>query len=131
MDLLTELANWIWLQQRVDMSAIRSFFALSPAQSVQLLQRLEQLGVVSSHSATEWQATAMPAHFFQKKGRSTWLRLTLYERPYEGGRVIGVIAAEEWFLTHQQTGDWWLACNARGVIGYIHLKSLRLRLMDT
>ena len=129
MHVLTEAANWLWLQQRVEVSALAKHLSISRGVALQLLQRLQQQGVVTQ-TARGWQVGPMPQHFFQKKGRSLVRTLTIYERPIAGSKVVGVIEPQLPFLTHTQQGEWWLVCNHLGRIGYIHVEASRLVQME-
>ena len=120
MHVVTEAANWLWLQQRVDPLALAKQLDLNRAQVDLVLQRLHEQEVIQSNAAG-WQVSAMPTHFFQKKGHSLIRTLTMYGRP-----IAGVIEPQIPFLTHSQSGEWWLVCNHVGRIGYIHVDTSRL-----
>lgn len=125
MDLVTEAANRVWLQQLADASDLKNQLGISYSNAERILHRLADLGVVQPTAAGKWLATAMPQHFFQKKGHSLYRRLTIYLRPMAGSKVVGVIEPYQTFLTHQQKNDWWLVCNNQGRIGYISVEALR------
>ena len=132
MDILTEAAHFIWLQQTANASALQAHLEISAHAAQRLLERLADLGVVSSdpNKNGAWLATAMPAYFFKKKGRSTYRRLTIYLRPKDGAKVVGVIDSHHEFLTHEQQSDWWLVCDRQGRIGYIDVDALRFVHLD-
>lgn len=130
MDLITEASNFVWLQQKIATADLQAHLGLSQRQLMLVLQRLEKLGVISTTKDGAWQASVIPTHFFQKKGRSLYLCLTIYLRPQEGSQVVGVIEPNDVFLTHQQSGYWWLVCNSQGRMGYIKMESLRLVHLD-
>lgn len=129
MHLVTEAANWLWLQQTVDTPALARHLDLSPVRVEKLLQQLEDQAVVQ-RSSCGWMVTPMPAYFFQKKGHSLARTLTMYQRPRVVSQVVGVIPPHVAFLTHSQRGNWWLVCNHQGRIGYINTDALRLMRLD-
>ena len=129
MHILTEAANWLWLQQQVNVSALARHLEISPRAAQKILVQLETQTIVKQQPSG-WTVTPMPAHFFQKKGRSLGRTLTIYQRPRYGSQVIGVIAPHVDFLTHQQRSSWWLVCNSQGRIGYIDTEALRLVQLD-
>lgn len=131
--MITEAANRVWLQQVASVSDLRSHLSISTKNAERLLERLADFGVVVADTDRpgHWLATPMPAHFFQKKGRSLYRRLTIYLRPKEGAQVVGVLEAQREFLTHQQqSDDWWLVCDHQGRIGYINIDALRFIRLD-
>lgn len=133
MDIVTEAAHCIWLQQKASVSDLQLHLNISTKNAERLLQRLAEFGVVTidPDRPGHWLATPMPAHFFQKKGRSLYRRLTIYLRPKEGSEVVGVLEAQREFLTHQQqSDDWWLVCDHQGRIGYINVDALRFIHVD-
>lgn len=130
MDLVTEAANRVWLQQLAEPLDLKTHLGISHNMAERLLQRLAELGVVQTAADGNWLAMAMPQHFFQKKGHSLYRRLTIYLRPKAGSTVVGVIEPYHTFLTHQQNSDWWLVCNNQGSIGYISVEALRFIRMD-
>ncbi len=129
MHVLTEAANWLWLQQKVDAQALAKHLGLGLGLTETILQRLHEQGVLQT-TASGWTIGPMPNHFFQKKGRSLLRTLTVYERPLAGSKVVGVVEPQIPFLTHTQTGEWWLVCNHLGRIGYIQVDASRLLQMD-
>lgn len=130
MNVLTEAANWIWLQQRVNVIDLSTHLQINRASVQRVLNKLLEQNIVQLNTDGSWLATALPTHFFQKKGRSLYKTLTLYARPKVGAAVVGVIEPLQLFLTHSQTGKWWLACNQQGRIGYIHVDHLKLIRLD-
>lgn len=129
MNVILEAANWLWLQQRVDVMALAKHLKLSTRASETILQHLMERGVVQ-RTEIGWQVGPMPDYFFKKKGRSMVRSLTIYERPKVGSKIVGVIEPQVLFLTHSQSGDWWLVCNHLGRMGYIHIDALRLLQLD-
>lgn len=132
MDIITEAAHRVWLQQAASVSDLQSHLGVSVKNAERLLERLAEFGVVTADASQpgHWLATPMPTHFFQKKGRSLYRRLTIYLRPRVGAEVVGVLEVQREFLTHQQQGDWWLVCDHQGRIGYIHVDALRFVRLD-
>ena len=129
MHLVTEAANWLWLQQTVDTPALARHLGLNLATIEKILRQLEDQAVVQRNSSG-WKVTPMPTHFFQKKGHSLARTLTMYERPRTASQVVGVIPPHVAFLTHPQRSSWWLVCNHQGRIGYINTDALRLMQLD-
>lgn len=130
MNILNEAANWIWLQQHAEPKALAQHLKISPAQAERILQRLHELNVVRSTPQGTWQPTALPAHFFQKKAKSLQRSLTVYRRPSARSDIVGVITPHTPFLTHEQSGQWWLVCDQSGRMGYIHVDTLRFAYID-
>lgn len=133
MDIITEAAHRVWLQQVAKASDLQSHLDISAKNAERLLERLAEFGVVTADTSrpNHWLATPMPTHFFQKKGRSLYRRLTIYLRPKEGAEVVGVLEPQREFLTHQQkSDDWWLVCDHQGRIGYINVDALRFVRLD-
>ena len=130
MDIITEAANWVWLQQQADPVKLQTHLGIRLADAQRVLARLADLKVVEAKTDGTWQATPLPAHFFQKKGRSLYRTLTIYQRPLRRSTVVGVVDPHQPFLTHSQRGDWWLVCNHLGRIGYINVDSLNLVELD-
>lgn len=133
MDIITEAAHRVWLQQVASVSDLQSHLGISAKNAKRLLERLADFGVVTANASqpAQWLPTPMPTHFFQKKGRSLYRRLTIYLRPKEGAEVVGVLEAQREFLTHQQqSDDWWLVCDHQGRIGYINVDALRFVRLD-
>ena len=130
MDIIAEASNRVWLQQKAFASDLQQHLDLTQANAIRVLERLRDLGVISAAAGGSWQVTPMPSYFFQKKGRSLYLRLTIYLRPRADSQIVGVIEPNDVFLTHQQAGDWWLVCNSQGRMGYIKMESLRLIHLD-
>lgn len=126
MDLITEAANWIWLEQRATPADLQSHLAIRAGDTLRILQRLLDYSVVTQSDDGVWLPTPLPQHFFQKKGRSLYKTLTIYRRPKRDSTVVGVVEPQQLFLTHAQRGDWWLVCNHQGRIGYINVDSLNL-----
>lgn len=134
LDMVTEAAHRVWLQQRACPVDLKNHLGISQASAQRLLTRLADLGVVitdpNQPRGGHWLPTPLPSHFFQKKGRSLYRRLTMYLRPKSGAKVVGVLDIYHPFLTHQQSGDWWLVCDHQGRIGYINVDALRFVRLD-
>lgn len=133
MDIITEAAHRVWLHQVASASDLRVYLGISSTNAERLLKRLAEYGVVTAdpNRAGHWLPTPMPSHFFQKKGRSLYRRLTVYKRPVDGAEVVGVIEAQREFPTHQQqSNDWWLVRDHQGNAGYINVDALRFVRLD-
>lgn len=130
MHIITEAANWLWLQQKVDIRALAKHLGLSMKATHSIVQALQEQAVLN-YEQGQWRIGAMPNHYFQKKGHSLLRTLTIYERPFAESRVVGVIEPQVPFLTHSQSGNWWLVCNRQGRIGYIYIDTQRLLQLES
>lgn len=130
MHIITEAANWLWLQQKVNVGALAQHLGLSIKAAHAIVQTLQDQAVVK-YEKDQWSIGPMPSHYFQKKGHSLFRTLTIYERPLAESRIVGVVEPEVPFLTHSQSGNWWLVCNRQGRIGYIYIDTQRLLQLES